>query len=157
MYTKSYPTTAAGKKRLEEELMYLKNEKQKELRKQIKEHRSYCDFSDNASFSQTLDQQTIVKDRIATIEEILLNIELIDSKDEQKAIVRLGSIVTFKELPDGIKETYTIVGTIEADPLENKISIDSTIGKNLLGSEKEDVVLIQIPSGEIKVKVLDVG
>lgn len=149
--------TEIGKKKLEEELIYLKDEKQKELSEQIREHRGYCDFSDNASFSQTLDHQAIVKDRIATIEEMLLNGVFIDPQAEQTTIVRLGSTVTFMELPDNIEETYTIVSTIEADPLENKISIDSPIGKSLLGSEKEDVVLIQIPAGEIKVKVLNVG
>ena len=153
---KKYPITAAGKKKLEEELLYLKQEKQKELREQIKEHRGYCDFSDNASFTQTLDQQTIVQDRIAKIEEMLSNMEVINLKDEQTTVVRLGSTVTFMELPDGIKETYTMVGTIEADPLAKKISIDSPIGKGLLGSKKDDVIVIQIPSGEIQVKILDV-
>lgn len=146
--------TEAGKKKVIEELSYLKDKKQKELSKQIKEHRGYCDFSDNVSFSQTLDQQTIVKDRIASIEEILSNVVLIGHKDEQTSIVRLGSTVTFIERPDGPEERYTIVGTIEADPHANKISIDSPVGKALLGSEKDDMVRIQIPSGEIQVKVL---
>lgn len=148
--------TSSGREKLEEELVYLKNDKQKELSKQIKEYRGYCDFSDNASFSQTLDQQAIVNDRIALIEEMLLNAVLIASQDKQTAIVQLGSTVTFMELPDGAEERYTIVGTIEADPLANKISIDSPIGKGLLGSEKEDIVFIQIPFGEIRVKVLTI-
>lgn len=148
--------TAAGKEKLTNELTYLKEVKQKELSKQIKEHRGYCDFSDNASFSQTLDQQATVKNRIASIEEMFLNAELIDSKEEQSTTVRLGSTVTFKELSDGIEETYTIVGTMEADPFANKLSIDSPIGKSLLDHEKGDVLSIQIPSGEIKVKLLAV-
>lgn len=145
--------TKAGKENLEKELIYLKDKKQKELKEQVKEHRGYCDFSDNVSFSQTLEQQAIVKDRIATIQEMLQNSAIIDSKEKQTTI-ELGSTVTFMELPDGPKETYTIVGTIEADPLENKISIESPVGRSLLGSEKEEVISIEIPSGKIQVQVL---
>lgn len=148
--------TAEGKKNLETELAYLKDEKQKELSEQIKEHRGYCDFSDNASFGQTLDQQAAVKDRIARIEEMLLNSELIDANEKQATIVELGSTVTFMELPDGVEETYTIIGPIEANPLKNKLSVESPVGKSLLGSEKGDTVSIQIPSGEMKVKVIAV-
>lgn len=156
MAPKNYPMTPTGKKKLEKELAHLKNQKQKELSEQIKEHRGYCDFSDNASFSQTLDQQVIVKERIASIEAILLNAVLIDPAEELASSVQLGSTVTFIELPEGVEETYTIVGTIEADPLANKISIDSPIGKKLLGSEKGAIVSIEVPVGEIRVKVLSV-
>lgn len=156
MKAKNYPMTAAGKKKLEKELTYLKDEKQKELSEQIKEHRGYCDFSDNASFGQTLDQQATVKDRIARIEEMLLNSELIDANKKQATIVELGSTVTFMELPAGVEETYTIVGPIEVDPLKNKISVESPVGKNFLGSKKGDALWIQIPSGEMKVKVIAV-
>lgn len=68
MISRKYPITVSGKKKLEEELLYLKEVKQKELNEQIKEHRGYCDFSDNASFGQTLDQQNIVQKRIAKID-----------------------------------------------------------------------------------------
>lgn len=156
MITKNYPITAAGKEKLREELTYLKEVKQKELSEQIKEHRGYCDFSDNASFSQTLDQQATVKDRIANIEEILSHAVLIDPEDELPANVRLGSTVTFKELSNVAEETYTLVSTIEADPFANKLSIDSPIGKSLLGTKKGDELIIQIPSGEMKIKVLAV-
>lgn len=156
MKAKNYPMTVAGKKKLEEELVYLKDVKQKELSKQIEEHRGYCDFSDNASFSQTVDQQAFVRDRIASIEEMLLNLVFITPENGETATVRLGHSVTFIELPNGTEETYTIVGTIEADPLANKISIDSPVGKSLLGSKKDDIVLIEIPAGEIKVKVLTI-
>lgn len=145
--------TKAGKENLEKELIYLKDKKQKELKEQVKEHRGSCDFSDNVSFSQTLEQQAIVKDRIASIQEMLQSSAIIDSKEKQTTI-ELGSTVTFMELPDGPKETYTIVGTIEADPLENKISIESPVGRSLLGSEKEEVISIEIPSGKIQVQVL---
>lgn len=151
----SYPMTEAGKKILEDELVYLKEEKQKEINTEMKEQRAFCDFSDNASFSQLLDKEALMKKRIATIEEMLLNAELIDSDKEETSAVRVGTTVKFMELPDGEEESYTIVGSIEADPLNNKISMDSPIGKSLLGSEKNDEVVIDIPSGKIKVKVIN--
>lgn len=154
--TMNYPMTITGKKKLEEELAYLKNEKKKELNEQIEEHRSYCDFSDNTSFSQTLEQQAILNERVATIEEMLLNAKLISPADEEDSVVRLGSTVTFIELPDGPEETYTIVGSIEADSFANKISIDSPIGIGLLGSEKDEELQIDTPAGNLVVKVLDV-
>lgn len=153
----NYPMTRAGKEKLEEELTYLKNEKQKELNEQIKEHRNFCDFSDNASFSQTLDEEALLQKRIATIEKMLMHAEVIDPAEENDATVHLGSTVTFIELPEGPEETYTIVGSIEADPFTNKISIDSPIGRNLLGSEEGQKLSIDTPAGDLAVKVLDVS
>ena len=120
----TYPMTPIGKKKLEEELAYLKGERQKEINDEIKYLRSFCDFSDNTSFDEMLKQQALVKERIIKIEEMLHNAELINPKSEQTTTVTLGSSVTFIELPDGDEETYTIVGKADADPLQYKISTD---------------------------------
>lgn len=154
--SKSYPMTATGKEKLEKELAYLKEEKQKEINAEIKEQRGFCDFADNASYSQLLDEQALLNQRIASIQEMLMNVELIDTNNEKSSKVSIGNTVTFMELPDGLEETYTIVGAIEADPLNSKISMDSPIGQALLGGEKEDEVEIEIPSGAIQVKILSI-
>ena len=103
-----------------------------------------------------LKQQALVKERIIKIEEMLHNAELINPKSEQTTTVTLGSSVTFIELPDGDEETYTIVGKADADPLQYKISTDSPIGESLLGSKINDKISIEIPSGKIKVKIVDI-
>ncbi len=153
----TYPMTPIGKKKLEEELTYLKEEKQKKINDEIKYLRSFCGFSEDVSFNEMLDQQSLVKERIIMIEEMLYNAKLINPDDEEVSIISIGSRVTFMEMPDGNKETYTIVGTVDANPAEDKISTDSPIGKSLLGSKINDEIFIKVPSGKIKVKVVDVS
>ena len=79
------------------------------------------------------------------------------SEDElSKDTVSLGSSVTFVELPEGDEETYTIVGSAEADPFEGKISNDSPIAKSLIGRKVGDQVTVQTPGGEMKVKIIEI-
>ena len=151
-----YPMTDMGKKKLEEELSYLKGEKQREINDEIKYLRSFCDFSDNTSFNEMLKEQALVKERIIKIEDMLYNAEIIDPSVVQTSRVMLGTQVTIVEIPHGEEETYTIVGTSDADPIENKVSTESPIGKSLLGSKINDEVYIETPSGKIGVKILDI-
>lgn len=152
-----YAMTPLSKKRLEEELDYLKKVKQEEINVEIKRLRDFWDFSEDVSFKDMLEQQSLVKDRIRMIEEMLCNAELITPSEEQTSISVLGSTVTFIEMPDGEEETYTIVGRIDADPIEHKISTDSPIGKRLLGRKVNDEIFIDIPSGKIKIKIIDIS
>lgn len=154
---KTYPMTLEGKEKLEKELAYLKNEKSKKVSDEVKRLRGFCDFSEDVSFGQMLDQQASIKEKIRRLEEMLYHAEIIESKEDGNLIVKLGSKVTFKELPHGEKETYTIVGKVDADPSEEKISTDSPIGKSLLGSKLNDEIFIEIPYGKIKVKILDIS
>ena len=151
-----YPMTLIAKKKLKEELAYLKYEKQKEINEEIKHLRGFWDFSEDVSFKAMLEQQSLLKERIRIIEEMLDNAEIIDPKIEQSSKVMIGNTVTFMEIPDGEEETYTIVGIIDADPAEHKISTDSPIGKALLGSKVNDTIFINTPSGKIKVQVVDI-
>lgn len=155
--SRAYPMTAIGKKKLEEELAYLKEEKLKEVNDEVKYLRGFCDFSEDVSFNKMLEEQFLVKDRINIIEEMLLNSEVINSNDEESNIVLIGTTVTFIEMPDGDEETYTIVGSTDSNPMEDKISIDSPIGKSLLGSKINDIIPIETPSGGIKVKIIDIS
>ena len=154
--TQIYPMTAEGKKKLEEKLVYLQEEKQKEINDEIKYLRGFCDFSEDVSFNKMLEEQFLVKDQIKMIKVMLYNSELIDPKDEQSQAVMIGSTVTFMEIPNGEEETYTIVGTTDTNPMEHKISMESPIGKSLLGSKINDKIFIETPSGKIKVKVVDI-
>lgn len=151
-----HPITKAGQRKLQQELAYLKKEKRKEIAEQIKEHRSYCDFADNTAFTQLLEQQAQVNDRIITIENLLLNAKLNHHIDEDYSKVHLGNTVTIMHLPTGPKEQYTIVSSVEADPLLNKISVESPIGKSLLGSPKGAKKKVSTPSGEVKIKIVDI-
>ncbi len=153
---KKYPLTKEGKEKLEEELKYLKDIKQEEVNKEVKRLRGFCDFSEDVSFKKMLDEQGEVQDRINKIQEILSKIEIIDSKQAKADEAGLASRIKFRELPDGEEEIYMLVGSIEADPQEGKISIDSPVGKGLLGARAGERRSIEVPSGEIKLEILEV-
>lgn len=152
-----YPMTLEGKKKLEDELDYLKNVRQQEITEEIKRLRKFCDFEEDMCFSEMLEQQALVREQIQNIEEMLQNIQLIHPSSELHSSIMIGSTVTFMEKPDGKQETYDIVSPIEANPSKNKISAESPIGKGLLGHKEKDDVRIKIPTGEIEIYILEVS
>ena len=151
-----YPMTLEGKKKLENELDHLKNVRQQEITEEIKRLRKFCDFEEDMCFSESLEQQSQVRERIRNIEDMLKNIELVHPNSELHASVLIGSTVKFRELPHGEPEIYTIVSPIEANPSKNKISAESPIGKGLLGHKEKDHVRIKTPSGEVEINILEV-
>ena len=151
-----YPISPAGKKKLEEELLLLKDSRQGEISQEVKNLRSFCDFADNVSFMETLEERAFIKERINKIENILNNSEVIEAADHETTVIGFGSTVTFMELPEGERETYTILGTVEADPAKNIISIESPIGKSLLGHKVGDTLSIDTPAGEFEIRILDI-
>jgi transcription elongation factor GreA len=150
---KVFPMTQAGKEKLELELEQLKTVKRKEVVERIKIARSFGDLSENSEYDSAKEEQAFVEGRITTIENMIRNAKIIDSDELSSDSVSLGSSVTFVELPNGDEETYTIVGSAEADPFEGKISNDSPIAKSLLGRKVGDEVTVQTPGGEMKVKI----
>ncbi len=150
---KVFPMTQAGKEKLELELEQLKTVKRKEVVERIKIARSFGDLSENSEYDSAKEEQAFVEGRITTIENMIRNAKIIDSDELSSDSVSLGSSVTFVELPNGDEETYTIVGSAEADPFEGKISNDSPIAKSVLGRKVGDEVTVQTPGGEMKVKI----
>ncbi|WP_025911703.1 transcription elongation factor GreA, partial [Priestia flexa] len=149
---KVFPMTEEGKLKLEQELEYLKTVKRKEVVERIKIARSFGDLSENSEYDSAKDEQAFVEGRITTLENMIRNAKIIEEDVENSSIVSLGKSVTFIELPDGDEETYTIVGSAEADPFEGKISNDSPIAKSLMGKQVGDEVTVQTPGGEMAVK-----
>ena len=152
---KKFPMTKAGKVKLEEELTYLKLEKRPEVVERIKVARSFGDLSENSEYDSAKEDQAFVEGRISTLEGMIRNAVII-KEDESTDEVNLGRTVTFQEIPDGDEETYTIVGSAEANPLEGLISNDSPIAKGLIGRSKGDNVKINTPGGEMTVTILDI-
>jgi len=153
---KSYYMTEEGKEKLENELHVLKTEKRKEVVERIKIARDFGDLSENSEYDSAKEEQAFVETRIAQLEKMIRNAVIIENDEANADIVSLGKQVTFVELPNGEEETYTIVGSAEADPFEGKISNDSPMAKSLLGQEKGTEVMVPTPGGEIKVKIVDV-
>ncbi|HJF33666.1 MAG TPA: transcription elongation factor GreA [Sporosarcina psychrophila] len=153
---KKFPMTASGKQKLEEELEFLKSVKRKEIVERIKIARSYGDLSENSEYDSAKEDQGFLEGKISSIESMIRNSVIITEDELNTDEVRLGKTVTFKELPDGDEETYTIVGSAEANPIEGLISNDSPIAKGLIGRSKGDQVKIVTPGGEMSVTILEI-
>lgn len=148
---KMYKITKEGKAELEQELEQLKG-RRGEIADKIAEARDYGDLSENAEYDAAREEQGLVETRIAEIEDIVQNAEIIVSA--KKGVVGLGSVV---ELKKGDKTvTYTVVGPVEADPLQGKISNESPIGEALMGKKVGETVVITTPKGEIEYEVITV-
>lgn len=145
---KQFQITTEGKKELEAELGQLKA-RRGDIAEKIAEARDYGDLSENAEYDAAREEQGLVESRIAEIEDILMNAELI--KGGSKTKVGLGSTV---ELKTGTKTvTYTVVGPVEANPLEGKISNESPIGEALFGKKVGDTATIATPKGEVAYEI----
>jgi len=153
---KVFPMTQAGKDKLEQELEYLKSVKRKEVVERIKIARSFGDLSENSEYDSAKEEQAFVEGRITTLENMIRNAKIIAEGEMAGDSVTLGRSVTFIELPDGEEETYSIVGSAEADPFEGKISNDSPIAKSLLGKKVGDQVSVQTPGGEMSVRIVSI-
>ncbi|NCU30343.1 transcription elongation factor GreA [Candidatus Saccharibacteria bacterium] len=140
---KKYQITAQGKAELENELVELK-EQRSEIAEKIAAARDYGDLSENAEYDAAREEQGIVESRVVEIEDILQNFELIHPK--KGGNVHVGSTV---ELENGTSVTYQVVGSVEADPLEGKISDESPIGAALMGKKAGDKVTIETPKGQV--------
>ncbi len=153
---KSFYMTAEGKVKLQEELEHLKNERRKEVVERIKEARGFGDLSENSEYDAAKDEQAFVEARIQTVENMIRHAVIIENDNDNPDMVSMGKSVTFQELPDGDEETYTIVGSAEADPFEGKISNDSPMAQSLIGHEVGDKVTVVTPGGELDVKIVSV-
>lgn len=153
---KQFPMTAAGKQKLEDELDFLKTIKRKEVVERIKIARDFGDLSENAEYDSAKEDQAFVEGRISTLESMIRNAVIINENESNKDMVRLGTTVTFVEVPDGDEESYTIVGSAEADPLEGRISNDSPIAKSMIGRTVGEIVKVLTPGGEMEIKIVSI-
>ena len=149
---KIYQITTEGKKELEAELILLKS-RRGAIADKISEARDFGDLSENAEYDSAREEQGLLESRIAEIEDILLNADLIKAGSKSK--VSLGSKV---ELKTGSKSvTYAIVGPVEADPLEGKISNESPIGIAVFGKKVGDSATITTPKGTVTYKIVTIS
>jgi transcription elongation factor GreA len=148
---KIYQITDDGKQVLEAELEELKS-RRGAVADKIAEARDFGDLSENAEYDSAREAQGLLESRIAEIEDVLLNAELIKATKSSKVI--LGSKV---ELKMGKKTVnYAMVGPVEADPIAGKISNESPIGEALMGKKVGDIVTISTPKGSISYEVIAV-
>ncbi|MGM0438526.1 MAG: transcription elongation factor GreA [Bacillota bacterium] len=154
--TKEVVLTEEGYEKLENELDYLVNEKRREVAKRIKVAREFGDISENSEYDDAKNEQAFVEGRIQEIENMLRNAKVVKDDEVDDHTVNVGTTVKIKDIDDGEIYTYTLVGSAESDPLENKISNESPIGKNLIGHKIGDEVEVEVPSGTMKYEVLSI-
>ena len=136
--------TKAGKKKLEEELRTLIDVTRDEVKKQLAEARAQGDLSENADYDAARNKQAEVEARIKQIEDIFDNYEIIDEGGpKNKNRVGLGSVVTIKNVDSGKESTYQIVGSVESDPFNGKISNACPLGEAIIGKNVGDVVEVK--------------
>ena len=139
--------TQEGLEKLKEEIEQLSTVKRREVAERIKEAREFGDISENAEYDDAKNEQALLEQRIAQLEERLRRSEVIDSKDIDTSEVSVGTIVHVKDQKSGDSQKFQIVGSAEADPAEQKLSNESPIGNALMGHKRNEVVSVEAPRG----------
>lgn len=154
---KEFKISSARLKQLEDELHYLKTTREKEVAEHLKEARSFGDLSENSEYDEAKNEQAKLYGRIAEVENILAHAVIIDdAAEENSGRIGLGCIVTVLDLDVDEEETYTIVGSQEANPMEGCISDDSPFGRAMVGKTEGDIVEVEAPVGMLKFKIISV-
>ena len=149
--------TREGFQKLQEEYEYLTKVKMEKIKEAIAEARSFGDLSENAEYDEARNEQAKTEARIAELESLIENALIVDEDAIDASIVNIGSSVKVLDIEEKEEIEYSIVGSIEADPFENKISDQSPIGKALVGSRVGDEVSVEVPGGTIRFKILEVS
>ena len=148
--------TESGKKKLEEQLDYLISVRRNEVSEQIAIARGFGDLSENAEYDEAKKEQAKVEAEITRIQQTLRTATVVSDDEITTEKVSVGTIVKVKDQDTGETIEYSIVGNNEADPFENKISIDSPVGAGLLDAKRNQVVSITVPMGVIKYKIMSI-
>lgn len=156
MSNKEIILTPSGLKKLEEELEYLKSTKRREVAERIKVAISYGDISENSEYDDAKNEQAFVEGRILTLEKMLRNAKIIDEGDVNREVVNVGCTVVLKDLEYDEDLEYTIVGSAESNPNDNKISNESPVGKAIIGKPVGSIVEVAVPEGTIKYKIVSI-
>ncbi len=141
--------TPEGLENLKKEIEHLSTTKRREVAERIKEAREFGDITENSEYDDAKNEQAMLEARIMTLEDKLRAASVIDAKELSADVVRVGSQVQVTD-DKGKQLTYTIVGSTEANPSENKLSNESPVGKALLGHKKGDAVQVQLPNGKAR-------
>ncbi|MBQ7500691.1 MAG: transcription elongation factor GreA [Clostridia bacterium] len=149
--------TPEGKKKLEDELEYLKTVKRQEVKENIKIARSFGDLSENSEYDEAKNEQAKTEGRILELEEMLKNVKVVSEDEVQTKTANVGNVVKVKDMKYKEEVEYIIVGSTEADPLNNKVSPESPIGSALIGAKVGESVTVATPVGEYKLKVLKIS
>ena len=148
--------TYAGLKKLEDELHDLKVVRRKEVAEKIKEAREQGDLSENAEYDAAKDEQRDIELRIEELEKLLKNAEVVVEDEIELDKISVGCEVKVYDVEFEEEMTFKIVGSTEANSLENRISNESPVGRALIGKRVGETVVVETQAGDIEYKVLDI-
>ena len=148
--------TPEGLDKLEKELEVLKTVKRREVAERIKEAIDFGDITENSEYEAAKNDQAFIEGRIITLEKMLRNARVIEHQKNSTGIVHIGTKVKLQDLASNEELVYTLVGSAEADPMNNKISNESPVGKAIMGKKTGDIVEVDVPIGKIKYKIMQV-
>jgi transcription elongation factor GreA len=142
--------TPEGLEKLKEEVQYLTTTKRREVAERIKEAREFGDIMENSEYDDAKNEQALLEQRIAQLEERLRRATVIDERDVSTDAVSVGTLIHVKDQKSGESRKFHIVGSAEANPTEQKLSNESPIGRALMGHKRGDVVTVDVPRGPKK-------
>lgn len=149
--------TREGLEQLEEELENLRSVKRTEVKERLKEAIALGDLSENSEYDDAKNEQAFMEGRILELEKMIRNAKVIEDDVQQEGVISVGSLVKVKDIEfDEINE-YRLVGTVEADPMNNRISNESPVGRALLGHRVGEVIDVEVPAGIIKLEILEIS
>ena len=148
--------TPEGKRKLEEELAELKGVKRKEIADEIRTARGFGDLSENAEYDEAKNAQARMETRVRQIEEMLRDCIVVDESSRPADTVTVGRAVRVFDMEYEEEDTYTVVGSTEADPSKLFVSSESPIGSALIGKHVGEIADVLTPGGIIKLKVLEI-
>jgi len=141
---------------LKREMTYLRTVREQEVAEQIKEARKFGDLSENSEYDEAKNEQGKVFFRILELENMINNAQVIDSQHITNDAVATGCRVTVEDLESGEQDTYTLVGSQEANPMEMRISDESPFGQALMGKTAGEEFVLEVPAGKLKYRVVEI-
>lgn len=154
---KQIVVTESSFQKLKDELDYLKNVKRKEAAENVGIARSYGDLSENSEYDEAKNEQAKIEAQISELEETISHAKVISDNEIQTDSVSVGVSVTIYDIDYDEEIEYFIVSSREVDPLHNKISDQSPIGKALMGTKVGDVVSVEVPDGVANFRIVNIA
>lgn len=149
--------TPEGLKKLKDELAHLENVERPRVSQEIADARDKGDLSENAEYHAAKEEQSLLETKIAKLKNVVASARIIDESQLDTSKVLIHSKVKIRNTTNKMEFTYTLVADSESDISNGKLSVNSPIGKGLLGKEKGDVAEIQVPNGIMNFEILEVS
>ena len=151
--------TREGLEQLEQELENLRTVKRTEVKERLKEAIALGDLSENSEYDDAKNEQAFMEGRILELEKMVRNAVVIEDGDmaNQEGIIVVGSIVQVRDIELDEVDEYRLVGTVEADPMNNRISNESPVGRALLGHKAGEIIDVEVPAGVIQLEIVSIS